>query len=160
MQKHIFPLERQGSGAGLHKRARQIFPIGKLLGWKFGLARIRNCKVMGARAKKNICKLRDGSVKTDFSPAEPSANYPANPPAGGLWPRNPDLRLFPNIRLEPEVRLNCRIFDQICHIKVQICHSTIEKLNFHTKFSFYCLKICLGVQIKFHPPAIYQRFGL
>ena len=26
------------------------------------------------------------SVKTDFSPAEPSANYPAKSPAGGLRP--------------------------------------------------------------------------
>ena len=38
------------------------------------------------------------SVKTDFSLAEPPANYPANPLAGDFWPTNPDIRLLPNIR--------------------------------------------------------------
>ena len=38
------------------------------------------------------------SVKTDISPAEPPANCPANPPAGDLWPTNPDIRPLPNLR--------------------------------------------------------------
>ena len=37
-------------------------------------------------------------VKTDISPAEPPANYPAKSPAGDLRPRNPDIRPLPNLR--------------------------------------------------------------
>ena len=38
------------------------------------------------------------SVKTDFSPAEPPAYYPANPPAGGPPAKNHEIRLLPSIR--------------------------------------------------------------
>ena len=38
------------------------------------------------------------SVKTDISPAEPPANYPANPSAGYLRPKNHDIRLLPSLR--------------------------------------------------------------
>jgi len=38
------------------------------------------------------------SVKTDFSPAEPPAYYPANPPAGGPPAKNHEIRLLSSIR--------------------------------------------------------------
>ena len=38
------------------------------------------------------------SVKTDFSPAEPPAYYPDNPPAGGPPAKNHEIRLLPSIR--------------------------------------------------------------
>ena len=38
------------------------------------------------------------SVKPDISPAEPPANYPANPSAGDIRPKNHDIRLLPSLR--------------------------------------------------------------